>query len=54
MQLYVTPKPQMLRSKGLNLGFANAYNVAYGRQKTCKGLHFVLTKGGNYECKYKQ
>ena len=25
-----------------NLGFANAYNVAYGRQKTCKGLHFVL------------
>ena len=25
-----------------NLGFANAYNVAYGRQKTCKGFHFVL------------
>lgn len=24
------------------LGYANAYNVVYGRQKTCKGKHFVF------------
>ena len=26
----------------IKLGFQNAYQVAYGRQKTCKGMHFVI------------
>lgn len=26
----------------IKLGYRNAYQVAYGRQKTCKGLHFTI------------
>ena len=26
----------------MKLGYRNAYQVAYGRQKTCKGLHFTI------------
>lgn len=26
----------------IKLGYTNAYSVAYGKQKTCKGLHFNL------------